>query len=137
MVATWGTGPTGESTNALTKGNILYPARSCAPARGSVLGPQQTPVSTSGGGTSDSEEGVFGSSFERLVRGWKDWVMVVFVPVESIKNSSRYPGRQKLDKEIAVILHLTDPIIEQADNLRQFFILNGQLQIGLGIIDGK
>jgi hypothetical protein len=81
MAATCGTGPAGESINPLTKGKMAYPARSCSPARGSVFGPQQTPASTSGGGADGIElDGEF-FVFDKLERGWNDWVMIVIIPV--------------------------------------------------------
>jgi hypothetical protein len=86
MTATCGTGPAGESTKPLTKGKMAYPARSCSPDRGSVLGPQQTPASTSGGGTKGIEQDGGSADFDKLERGWNDWVIIVKRPVRSAAN---------------------------------------------------
>jgi hypothetical protein len=83
MTATCGTGPAGESTKPLTKGKMAYPARSCSPDRGSVLGPQQTPASTSGGGAKGIEQDGGSADLDKLERDWNDWVIIGQRPVES------------------------------------------------------
>ena len=65
---------------------MAYPASSCSPARGSVFGPQQTPASTSGGGADGIELDGGCFVFDKLERGWNDWVMIVIIPVESVED---------------------------------------------------